>query len=131
MRYWIFTCVFLCTQVVAFANSLTLFNDSPFVLNATIMGADGSNLGQFTIQPQNAAQWSNQFEQEGTYQDPSMSQTPYTVIWYCAEGTEYGISTGQAAGSYVMAQSSQGGRYCQPKKQQGPQNQQPSSQNNY
>lgn len=103
---------FLVFQVGACANSLTLFNNSPFTLTATVLAADGTNLGQFTINPQNGAQWSDQYEMEGTSANPNASQTPYTVIWYCPEGVEYGINQQQSPGAYVTAGSAQGNLSC-------------------
>ncbi len=104
--------LFVALQIGAFANSLTLFNNSPFTLTATVLAADGTNLGQFTINSQNGAQWSDQYEMAGTSANPNASQTPYTVIWYCPEGTEYGINPQQSPGAYVTSGSAQGNLSC-------------------
>jgi hypothetical protein len=108
--YALVLCVII--QIGAYDNSLTLFNNSPFTLTATVIAADGTNLGQFTINPQNGAQWTDQYEMAGTSANPNASQTPYTIIWYCPEGTEYGINTQQSPGAYVTSGSAQGNLSC-------------------
>ena len=46
---------FLCLPILLFAGtnqgSILLYNDSTYILSATIQAADGTYLGQFTIQP--------------------------------------------------------------------------------
>lgn len=112
MKKCILLFVLLFVHAAAFANSLRLFNDSPFTLSATILAADGTTLGQFTIKPQNGAMWSDQWEQEGAVNNSNISQTPYTVIWYCPSGSEYGICPNQSPGDYVTAGSASGNKAC-------------------
>lgn len=102
--------LFLLTAPLA-AGSLTLFNDSPFVLHATILAADGTVLSQMTISPQHQQNWKDSITGATHF-----SQTPYTVIWSCKEGTEYGVFTNLGPGAWATAQSSVGAKYCKPKK---------------
>ncbi len=91
-----------------FAGSVTLFNDSPFKLRAAILSATGVNLGEVVLSPQHRVVWSdNQTSSMVGYSD-----TPYSVIWYCLEGKEYGIWTNVSVGSFVTASGSGGLRIC-------------------
>ena len=93
------------------ANSLRLYNDSPFKLSVTILGADGTLLGQMFIFPTKYGAWSDSYDGAQTF-----SITPYTVIWQCDDGTEYGIWTEVSPGATVTAQGSIGARICKPQK---------------
>lgn len=92
-----------------YANTLYVKNDSPYTLSATVVGATGENLGQMTIATQGEFEWSDPYggqTQQG-------STTPYTVIWTCQSGLEYGTNYQVAAGATTTAQSSAGPRYCE------------------
>jgi len=97
------------------ANSLRFYNDSPFKLSATILGADGTLLGQMIIYPTKYAYWSDSYNSADTF-----SYTPYTIIWQCDDGSEYGIWTQVSQGATVTAQGSEGARICKPQKQKLP-----------
>jgi hypothetical protein len=127
-RYLLFLgCVF---SGALHAGSVHLINDSPYVLRAVVRGNDGSFLGEQVIEPQNSGDWSDNSEWD-TYQNPEMSQTPYTVIWYCMSGGgDYSITTYVATGSTVFAQSGEGARICNPQQRQGQSQQQQQQQNN-
>lgn len=97
------------------AGSLRLLNDSPFQLRAVILAADGSYMGESTLGPQDFTNWtdaSSYLGIPGQSMTPSTPYTPYSVIWYCPDGGEYGINTNQATGATVTAQSSSGPRIC-------------------
>ncbi|NGX27309.1 MAG: hypothetical protein K940chlam6_01243, partial [Chlamydiae bacterium] len=93
MKKWIL--VFLCFCAVGQA-SLRLHNDSPYKLRAVIHAADGTYLGEMIILPEHFNTWSEQYPSFGPggqqySEQPSRSQTPYTVQWYCLDGGQYGI----------------------------------------
>ncbi|MCK4934910.1 MAG: hypothetical protein KAR79_04925 [Simkaniaceae bacterium] len=105
--------LFLLLSSAVFASSVHIQNDSPFKLTAIILSADGKNLGEVTINPQNKMTWHDSYSGTSQY-----SETPYTVIFRCPEGAEYGIWTEVPPGGIATAQGSSGPRICRiPKKQ--------------
>lgn len=118
------TLFLLCvTSSSLFAGSLRLYNDSPYKLRVVIRAADGTYLGEMIILPEHFMTWSSDYPSFGpsgsrSELNPTRSQTPYTVLWYCMDGGEYGISTNVAAGASVSAESSDGNRICKPPKSQ-------------
>ncbi|MCP5492305.1 MAG: hypothetical protein H7A40_04615 [Chlamydiales bacterium] len=105
MKKFVWVLGFFCLPL--FCNSVTLFNDSAFKLQATVLSATGENQGTFTILPQHQLTWQDSYSG-----GQSFSQTPYTVIWYCENGKEFGIVTNVGAGAFVSANSSDGYRIC-------------------
>ena len=104
----------LMTSTCLFAGSVTLFNDSPFKLKAVILSATGENLGEVILSPQHRIVWSdNQRSSIVGYSD-----TPYSVIWYCPQGKEYGIWTNVSVGAFITASGSDGLRICPTPKSQ-------------
>jgi hypothetical protein len=100
--------------------SVLLMNDSPFILTATIQAADGSYLGQVTIQPGQQSTWTKsleptQYSRPGT---PIVSLTPYTVIWQCSSEEFYSMCSTVAPGALVRANDCLGNRICKPKQKQ-------------
>lgn len=109
-------CLFVLMQGHA---SLYLQNDSPFKLKAIVMGANGQNLGEKVLMPQETAYFedslggSNPVGQQMTPEGNSAnSVTPYTVLWYCMEGTSYAHCQNVAAGAYVSPSTCEGNQYC-------------------
>lgn len=107
--------------------TILLLNDSPFILTATIQASDGSYLGQYTIQPgqqRNVTQnlFTTQYQHPGA---PDISLTPYTVVWQCASDESYSMCVDVGPGSMVRANYCQGSRECRPK--QGQKTEQPAS----
>jgi hypothetical protein len=103
-------CIFF--QGMGFANSVSLFNDSTSTLKAVIYDANDTLLGEFILNPRDAADWSDDqmdFGVESQY----ASQTPYSVNWMCMNGGSYGSCENVAAGSIVTAQSCGGVQQCQ------------------
>jgi hypothetical protein len=100
-----------------FADSVTLFNDSPFNIIAIIQSANGKVLGQVNLKPNEQSVWSTDYDvtQLDVDYDVSSSYTPYTVIWRCSYEGFYSVCTNVASGANVTANSCQGPRYCQPK----------------
>ncbi len=124
MKKWIL--VFLCFCAVGQA-SLRLHNDSPYKLRAVIHAADGTYLGEMIILPEHFNTWSEQYPSFGPggqhySEQPSRSQTPYTVQWYCLDGGQYGICQNISPGAAVLAGNCEGPKYCKPpkKKKKGP-----------
>ena len=110
-KFWItlITAV-LFVQTAAWTNSVNLLNDSPYMLKVTIYDANGSLLGDFTMNPRDVTQWSDDWNagEENQY----ASQIPYTVTWYCMGGGNYGTCDNVASGSTVTAQSCGGTQEC-------------------
>jgi hypothetical protein len=111
---------FLLFQTLTFANSVSMFNDSIYTLKAKIYNATGTLLGEFILNPRDAAEWSDDQMNFGT-QNQSASQTPYMVNWSCINGGSYGSCNNVAAGAVVTAQSCGGDQQCKDPQQQ-PQN---------
>lgn len=99
-------------QSVCFANSVSMFNDSIYTLKAMIYDATGTLLGEFILNPRDAAEWSDDQMNFGT-ETQYASQTPYVVNWLCMSGGSYGSCNNVAAGSVVTAQSCGGNQQCQ------------------
>src|SRR5689334_10343120 len=100
--------------------TILLMNDSPFILTATIQAADGTFLGQNTVQPGQQITWTSslnptQYKHPGA---PKVSLTPYTVIWQCSSEEFYSMCPSVAPGSLIRANDCQGARICKPKKKQ-------------
>ncbi|HSX12555.1 MAG TPA: hypothetical protein VLF61_03610 [Rhabdochlamydiaceae bacterium] len=113
-----------------FSGTVRLYNDSPYKLRVVIRGGDGSYLGELLMLPQSFSTWSDSDRQFGVYgkgnpysMGPSMSQVPYTVMWYCIDGGDFSICNNVFTGSTVTAQTCDGTRMCKPvpkNKQGGP-----------
>lgn len=109
----------------AFAG-VTLVNDSTYKLTVHIRASDGTDLGAVSINPQQTMSWTNYKGGTGSIQYYDASQTPYTVIWFCNNGSTdspYSIWTGVSSGSVVTANGGDGVRSCQAPKKKSPQQQ--------
>jgi hypothetical protein len=94
---------------------LQLYNDSSTYLFVRIFGADGTLLSETSLAPQATNIYSDQYSSPTT--NPSKSQTPYTVHWYCQDsGVDYSICTDVSDGALVSASSCPGSRQCPVKK---------------
>jgi hypothetical protein len=114
-----------CSSVFA---GVTLVNDSTYKLMVHIRASDGTDLGALEINPQQTMAWSNYSGGTGSIQYYDASQTPYTVIWFCNNGSTdspYSIWTGVSSGSVCTANGGDGLRSCQAPKKQSQQPQQP------
>jgi len=119
MNKYLFTFVFMLACGITWANSVTLMNDSTYTLQASIYDANGTLLGEFVLNPRDATLWSDDDENFGTESNYA-SQIPYTVNWFCMNGSPYGVCNDVAAGSVVTAQSCGGVQECQQQQQQNP-----------
>ena len=100
------------------SGTVLLYNDSPFILTASVQASDGTFLGQFTIQPGQQKNFTTnlsptQLKRPGT---PEVSLTPYTVIWQCPSEGFYSACTAVSPGSLIKASQCPGNYFCKPKK---------------
>jgi hypothetical protein len=112
----------LCSSAFA---GVTLVNDSTYKLTVQIRAADGTDLGALEINPQQTMAWNTFSGTTGNIQYYNSSQTPYTVIWFCNNGSTdspYSIWTGVPSGAVCNANGGDGTRSCQAprKKEQQP-----------
>lgn len=117
--------LFLCSAAFG---GVTLVNDTAYKLTAKIRAADGTDLGSVDINPQQTMAWSNYMGGTGSIQYYDASQTPYTVIWFCNNGSAdspFSIWTSVSSGSVVTASGGDGIRSCQKPQKQQQQSQQP------
>lgn len=125
MRAFLVLCLFLTIPLLG--GTVRIMNDSPFALHAEVVSADGQSKGKLFLNPQQQLTWTDSAS-SGTN---VWSQTPYTVIFTCKNGKQFGVSSGIQQGGLVMALSSSGDRYCQPdKKKDNKSSKTPSQQNN-
>ena len=107
------------------ANSVRLINNSPYDLRAVIRGSDGNLLGELVVKAQKETVWTDSYGQYGMYgganarnQQNSRSVTPYTILWYCLDGGNYGVCDTVSTGAVVTAQGCMGPRMCKPRKKE-------------
>jgi hypothetical protein len=117
--FYALACTFIFFCEASWANSVTLMNNSTYTLQATIYDANGTLLGEFVLNPNDATLWSDDDENWGT-ETQYTSQIPYTINWMCMNGSAYGTCNNVAAGSVVTAQSCGGTQECQQQQQQSP-----------
>jgi hypothetical protein len=95
------------------AGSVRLYNDSPYVLKAVVHSNSGIYLGETIVVPGNVATWNDSnFSQPGYEQQSNVSQTPYTVLWYCLTGGSYSVCYQVPSAQTVSAQACNGPRQC-------------------
>lgn len=105
--------------IAIIAAYLTLTNDSSTYLYVRVFGSDGALITETSMAPQATNIYSDQNQPPGN--NPSKSQTPYNVHWYCQEsGVEYSICTDVSDGALVTAESCSGSRQCPQKKLPNP-----------
>lgn len=110
----IYILIFLYATV-SYANSIYLYNDSPYILNASILSADGVQLDSVLMQPRQRRTWYRQ-----SVINSNTSMTPFTVVWTCRDGTDFGVSYQINASGVATPLSSTGPRYCKPQKKKSP-----------
>lgn len=108
------------------AGSVRLFNDSAYDLKAVIRGSDGSFMGEIIVPAQKETVWQGTYGKYepygGTNPNPNQnyrSKTPYTVLWYCLDGSDYAVCDTVSTGALVRAQGCNGTRMCKPRKKGG------------
>lgn len=113
--------VAICFVSSAHAGTVRMLNDTAYTLRAVIRGADGSYLGELVLSAQSSNTWTDSFSHLGhndeanTYEKgATRSQTPYTVLWYCMDGSDFSVCDNVGTGSYITAQQCPGKRSCKP-----------------
>lgn len=104
--------LFLFSWAALFSNTIRLYNDSPYKLRCVVRGADGTYLNEFIILPEHFNVWTSSYGTFGT--QPTFSQTPYSVSWYCLNGDNFSICTQVATGAMVTAEGCDGTKICKP-----------------
>ncbi len=99
------------------SGSVLLYNDSPFILTATIVAYDGSYLGQFSVQPGQQRNFTQNLNPTPYHHPgaPDISLTPYRVIWQCSSDDYYSLCDNVSPGAMVRANDCVGYRVCRPK----------------
>jgi hypothetical protein len=114
----LFLTLFIAALSTLSSESVKLFNDSPYQLRAVVRGGDGSYLGELVIASNTFNSWTDSNTQFGIYdRQRRESVTPYTVMWYCMDGSDFSICTNVPNGGLVTAQTCDGARECGPRKQ--------------
>ncbi|CAM0116721.1 hypothetical protein [Rhabdochlamydiaceae symbiont of Dictyostelium giganteum] len=98
-----------CLTSSAFAGSIRLINDSSYPLTAQIYAADGTSIGSQPVLQKQGIQWISQSLPGHNFTD---SQTPYTVMWICAEGKEFSVCRQVSTGSTITAMGGSGDYRC-------------------
>ena len=99
---------------------ITLVNDSPFILTATVYTSSGDYLGQVILQPGEQKNYTTNLSSTNLSRPgfPNVSITPYRIVWTCAGGGFYSMCTDGAVGSVIQASLCPGQHYCTPKEEQ-------------
>lgn len=118
MRHILLT-LFLSTIGYLYSQDATisLLNDSPFLLRVTVQSANGKYLGGALLKPGEFRNWTSDFKPSdldvpGT---PGASLTPFTVIWRCEHGGFYSMCQGASPGALIRANVCPGNHFCAPK----------------
>lgn len=114
--------IFLPLAAMAGTNdgTILLYNDSIYILTATILASDGSYLGQYTIQPGQQSHPTQSLNPTGYKRPgaPDISLTPYTVVWQCPSDEIYSQNNVVGPGSMAQATLGNGPRMCKAKQKQ-------------
>lgn len=111
LNYFLCSCTLFFSSILC-ADSINLFNDSSYTLKAVIYDATGTLMGEFILNPRDATEWNNNYQDAGTDSNYQIT-SPYTVDWLCTQGgSEYGSCNYVAAGATVTAQSCGGMQQC-------------------
>ena len=116
----------VCATATLFSSQLILFNDSAFPLTATIVSATGQALATTDLKPQQQKKWTD--TKDG---NANISETPYTVVFMCKDGGEFGVSSNQPAGGLASANASSGRKYCSVKAKKRGESTVPSQRGNF
>jgi hypothetical protein len=120
MKLFIFIAAFISAITLQLdAGTVRLYNDSSYKLRAVIRGADGSYLGEVVITAQSSNTWTDSLQHYGhndegnpAGRNATRSQTPYTVIWYCMDGSDFSFSDNVGTGAFTQAQQGSGKKSC-------------------
>ena len=125
MKRFLVILFLICFSSVLQANSVRLINNSPYNLRAVVRGSDGSFLGEFIVNTQDETSWVDTSGQYGSMGGANAragqayrSKTPYTVLWYCMDGSDYAMCDTVSTGAVVTAQSCSGAKMCKTEKRE-------------
>ena len=127
MRY-ILSCLFVIFFSQSGFSGVYLYNNTPFILKAKVVAANGTDIGEKMLQPEETKYLEDELGSSNPvgkgdqkpFQNYKESMTPYQVFWYCTEGDQnlYAMCNTVSAGATVMAASCTGNCYCQPPKKE-------------
>lgn len=102
------------------SGTITLMNDSPYILTASVYASSGEFLGQTTLQAGEQKNFTSNLTSTGLSRPghPEVSITPYRIIWTCSGGGVYSMSTEGSVGSYVRASACPGQHICSSPKEE-------------
>ena len=100
------------------SGGVLLYNNTSFILTATVQASDGTFLGQFTIQPGQQKNFTTNLSPTKINRPgaPQVSLTPYTVIWQCPSEGFFSTCTEVSPGGLIRAGDCPGSHFCTPKK---------------
>ncbi len=87
--------------------TIIINNDSLYTLNATIYSGSDVELTSLEVNASHVIKWQDSFFDAKDY-----SKGPYTIVFTCPNGDEYGTVTKVAQNATVYAQSSRGRKKC-------------------
>ena len=99
--------------------SLTLMNDSPYILTAIVYTHNGRYLGQLTLQPGQQKNFTTNLNYTNIDRpgNSDLSITPYRIVWQCPGGSVYSMARDGATGSFIRASECPGILFCTPKEE--------------
>lgn len=105
-----------------YKGEITLYNDSPYILSASVFTRSGAYLGQVTLQPGQQKNFVTNINSTSLNRPgyPDVSITPYRIIWQCPGGGIYSMCMDGAVGAFVRASACQGQLFCSPKEEKKP-----------
>ncbi|MCB1107567.1 MAG: hypothetical protein KDK76_05690 [Chlamydiia bacterium] len=104
----VFTLLFL--SLVSFSlygTALYIYNDSPYTLNAKIFSKDHSEVASMSIASGHTLTW-----QDSLFDAKDYTEGPFSVVFTCPNGDEYGTVSSVAQNFTVYAQRSRGPKKC-------------------
>ena len=95
-----------------YAVTININNDSLYSLNAKIYSGSNVELTSIEIRPAHTVKWQDSF-----YDARDYTKGPYTIVFTCPNGDEYGIISKVAQNATVYAQRARGKKKCRGKSQ--------------
>jgi len=119
MRYIIVCFIFLLSRCFCDSATISLLNDSPYFLRATVQSSNGIYLGGEDLNSGEFKQWTTEFkpDQLNVPGTPTFSLTPFRVIWECEHGGVYSVCDQASPGALIRASICPGDHYCHPEEE--------------
>ncbi len=119
MRCIIVCFVFLLSRCFCDSATISLLNDSPYFLRATVQSSNGIYLGGEDLNSGEFKQWTTEFkpDQLNVPGTPTFSLTPFRVIWECEHGGVYSVCDQASPGALIRASICPGDHYCPPEEE--------------